>query len=491
MQRLNNEMLSVLDNEKIQTPGYDRAQLNAGIVHIGIGAFHRAHQAFFTEAVLNKFGGDWGIVGCSLRSASVADQLNPQDGLYTMVERSSVGEKFQVIGAVKRVVVGPDDPRVLIDAMAAEQTKIVSLTVTEKGYCHDPATGALNLEHPDILHDLANPDAPKSAIGYIVSALKVRKQSGIKSFTALSCDNLPDNGKILRAAVTGFAERLDPELAGWIEKNTTFPCTMIDRIVPATTSYDRDGLESVVGYKDEGVVVTEPFAQWVIEDAFCNGRPQWDEVGALLVEDVSVFEDLKLKLLNGSHSLLAYSGYLAGFETVSDAMAEPAFEKLVTHYMDHDVGSILKVPAGFDVDAYKQELRDRFNNSSLKHKTYQIAMDGSQKLPQRLLGTLREQLQREDGSHSVILLAIAAWIKYVGGVDERGEPIPVQDPMADQLRNAHAEAASPSDLIEKMLDIGAVFGTDLKKNKRLVAELTEVYDALDARGVINVISGYC
>lgn len=246
MKRINNDLLASVDSSAIQLPQYDRAGVKPGIVHLGIGAFHRAHQAFYTEAVLNQFGGDWGIIGCSLRSASVKTQLAEQDGLYTLVERGPEGEKFQIMGAVQQVVVGPEDPAALVAIMANPQTQIVSLTVTEKGYCHDPATGNLNLSHPDIQHDLGNLNAPKSAIGYIVAALLARKESGQSSFTVLSCDNLPNNGEVLEKVVLQFAKQVSAELCEWVSAHTKFPSTMIDRIVPATTDSDRADLEAKV-----------------------------------------------------------------------------------------------------------------------------------------------------------------------------------------------------------------------------------------------------
>lgn len=486
MKRINNSVLPSIDSSAIQLPQYDRAAVKSSIVHLGIGAFHRAHQAFYTEAVLNQFGGDWGIIGCSLRSASVKTQLAEQDGLYTLVERGPDGEKFQVMGAVQQVVVGPEDPAALVAIMAGEQTQIVSLTVTEKGYCHDPATGNLNLSHPDIQHDLANLAEPKSAIGYIVAALQSRKAAGQPSFTVLSCDNLPNNGEVLEKVVLQFAEQVNTELSEWVSTHTKFPSTMIDRIVPATTESDRADLEAKVGYRDEGMVVAEPFTQWVIEDAFCSSRPQWESVGALLVKDVTAFEKMKLRLLNGSHSMLAYAGYLSGFETISDVMTEPAFVSLCKTFMDTEAGPTVKTPEGFDIDDYKQQLRDRFANPGLKHRTWQIAMDGSQKIPQRLLETLREQLE-SGGSIKVISLAVAAWFKYVSAVDDAGEPIDVQDPLAARLKAISDEHSDLGERVSALLGVKEVFGDDLvdctEFSEAIVGWLTAFY----AEGVLATI----
>lgn len=487
MKRLNQAEISALPKD-VLLPSYDRNAIKPGIVHLGIGAFHRAHQAFYTEAVLNQFGGDWGIIGCSLRSASVRDQLAPQDGLYTLVERSGEGEKLQLIGAVKETLVGPEDPAGLVAIMANPDIKIVSLTVTEKGYCHDPATGDLNLNHPDIQHDLDNLATPKSAIGFLVGALKIRFEAGQKAFTLLSCDNLPNNGRVLEKVVTQFAEKVSAEFAQWIKANATFPCTMIDRIVPATTDDDRREIEARLGLRDEGMVVCEPFTQWVVEDKFADGRPAWEKVGVLMTDDVEAFEKIKLRLLNGSHSTMAYTGYLSGFQYIAEVMQQPAFVNLIKTYMAREAGETVQAPTGFDIEEYKQQLRDRFSNPALKHKTWQIAMDGSQKLPQRLLETLREQLAR-DGHIDIICLGVAAWIRYVSGVDELGKAIEVSDPLASKLREAcDANKGNPRAMVEAVVGISQVFGNDLIGNERFVSTTTEWLARFYEKGVLASVN---
>ncbi|QEY17769.1 mannitol dehydrogenase family protein [Cellvibrio sp. KY-GH-1] len=486
MNRLNKNLLSQLPKD-VALPTYEREKLVAGIVHLGIGAFHRAHQAFYTEAVLNQFGGDWGIIGSSLRSASVRDQLVPQDCLYTLVERSGEGEKLQIIGAVTDTLVGPENPAALVATIAQPTIKIVSLTVTEKGYCHDPATGNLNEAHPDIIHDLQHLEAPVSAIGFIVAALKQRFDKNQKAFTALSCDNLPNNGEVLEKVVLQFAQKISPALADWIKANATFPSTMIDRIVPATTDDDRRDIENRLGARDEGMVVCEPFSQWVVEDKFADGRPEWEKVGVLLVKDVRVFEKIKLRLLNGAHSTMAYTGYLSGFQYISEVMEQPAFVKLVTTYMAREAGETVAAPAGFDIEAYKQQLRDRFSNKALKHRTWQIAMDGSQKLPQRLLETLREQL-KGNGNIDILCLGVAAWIRYVSGVDEQGQAIEVSDPLAKELRAAcDANQGNPAGMVKAVASIQKVFGTDLIDEPRFIQTTTQWLERFYSKGVLASI----
>ena len=491
MNRLNQKLLSKLPKD-IKLPAYDRAALKPGIVHLGIGAFHRAHQALYTEAVLNQFGGDWGIIGSSLRSASVRDQLVPQDCLYTLVERSGEGEKLQIIGAVLDTLVGPENPVALVAKMAAANIKIVSLTITEKGYCHDPATGNLNFNHPDIIHDLQHLDKPVSAIGFIIAALKQRFEQQQKAFTVLSCDNLPNNGEVLEKVVVQFAEKISAEFAHWIKNNATFPCTMIDRIVPATTDDDRRDIEARLAIdgesvRDEGMVVCEPFSQWVVEDKFADGRPAWEKVGVLMVEDVRVFEKIKLRLLNGAHSTMAYTGYLSGFQYISEVMEQPAFVNLVKTYMAREAGETVDAPAGFDIESYKQELRDRFSNKALKHRTWQIAMDGSQKLPQRLLETLREQLAG-NGHIDILCLGVAAWIRYVSGVDEQGAAIEVSDPLAKELRAAcDANQGNPAGMVNAVVGIQKVFGSDLINEERFVQTTTQWLERFYTKGVLASI----
>ncbi|WP_339898374.1 mannitol dehydrogenase family protein [uncultured Gilvimarinus sp.] len=485
MQRLNNQTLANVTGVA-STPGYDRANSKAGIVHLGIGAFHRAHQAWYTEALLNKGASGWQIIGASLRSPTVKDQLAEQDGLYTIVERGPEGEKFQVVGAVKDVLVGPESPAELLAVMADAQVKIVSLTVTEKGYCHDPASGNLNLSNADIKHDLANPGSPKSAIGFIVAALDARRQAGVDSFTVLSCDNLPNNGEVLEKVTLQYAGQVSDELAAWIRANTTFPCTMIDRIVPATTDADRQELEGKLGLRDEGMVLAEPFSQWVIEDKFCSDRPAWEDVGALLVDDVHVYEIMKLRLLNGSHSLLAYCGYLAGFDYVSEVMREPVLAKLCQYFMDREVSETLTVPAGFDMEHYKVELRERFANPGLKHRTWQIAMDGSQKIPQRWLQTLQAQLEGE-GNLDLLCLALAAWIRYVSGVDEKGEAIDVQDPLASDLKALCDASDTPEATVRAVLNVKEVFGESLAGNEKVLAATTQWLTRINEQGVLAAL----
>ncbi len=481
MKRLSSATLAELP-QGIRRPQYDRDGVEIGIVHLGLGAFHRAHQAVYTDDILARGDGGWGIVGVSLRSGDVRDRLAPQDCLYTSVERGAAGETLRIIGAVKKVLVAPEDPRAVLLKMSAPATRIVSMTITEKGYLRDPATGALMAEHPDIVHDLANPHTPRTMHGFVVEALARRHALAIGAFTLLCCDNLPANGTSLKNVVLAFARLRDENLSAWIERHVTFPCTMVDRIVPATTAEDIEKTARALGLHDAAPVVSEPFTQWVVEDDFVAGRPAWEDVGVEMTADVKPFEEMKLRLLNAAHSALAYLGFLGGYDFIHQAMDNAAYALFVRAMMDEEVTPGLHIAPGTDIEAYKDRLIERFHNPALHHRTAQIAMDGSQKLPQRLLSTVRACMARGQGFGRVAL-AIAAWMRYVSGVDENGNPIAVSDPMADELR-AIADAHN-GDIVgyaHAIVRIQKVFGDDLSKHVAFRTEVTRALHGLYRRG---------
>ncbi len=489
--RLNADTLSDLAGG-IQRPAYDRGAITTGVVHLGVGAFHRAHQAVYTDDVLAR-DPHWGIVAASLRSPDTYDALQPQDGLYTLSVRSQDGEALRVIGSIMRVIVAPRETEDLLDVMSDPQTRIVTLTVTEKGYCHDPATGALNEAHPDIVHDLAYSMNPKSAPGFIVEALRRRRMNGVPPFTVLTCDNLPSNGRTVKRVLMRLAELVDPELGRFVADEVSCPSTMVDRIVPATSDQDRERIAEALGVTDAWPVVTEPFTQWVIEDRFPQGRPAWELAGAEFVSDVEPYEHMKLRLLNGSHSTLAYLGYLAGYETVADTMADEAFVRLIRGLMDDEVTPTLHMPAGADLESYKSALIERFKNPALKHRTWQIAMDGSQKLPQRLLGTIRDRLSVSAPIRR-LSLGVAAWMRYVAGTDENGTAIDVRDPMADRLQEIANKAEGSAEVLARgLFAIREIFGDDLPADPRftseVVAHLTRLYELGAKRAVSELKVG--
>jgi fructuronate reductase len=480
MERLCNATLHRL-SAGIARPTYDRRAIATGIVHLGLGAFHRAHQAVYTDALLPS-DPRWGIFGVSLRSPDTRDALAPQDGLYCVCAADGNHVGHRVVGALTGTMVAPEHPSHLIVRLADPAVRIVSTTVTEKGYSHDPATGRLREDDPDILHDLAGIDRPRTTLGFIVGGLKWRKELGIAPFTVLACDNLPANGHALRGLVIRFAELLDPELGKWIADNVRFPSTMVDRIVPATSDEDRAKVGAALGLADAWPVMAEPFTQWVIEDDFGLSRPAWDQAGAQYVRDVAPYELMKLRLLNGSHSTLAYLGYLLGRETVASAMQEAGIARLLDGMMRDEVTPTLPALDGFDVTAYRASLLERFRNPMLKHRTWQIAMDGSQKLPQRLLGTIRDRLA-EGQPIDRLALGVAAWMRYVTGIDEQGRPIDVRDPLAARLR-AIADDAGPiaARLAPALFSVREVFGTDLPSDPRFTTVVEAALDQLFALG---------
>ena len=480
MERLSQRALTTLPSD-VARPRYDRGAVAAGIVHLGIGAFQRAHQAMYTEAALAAGDTRWGIVGASLRSPVVRDALQPQDNLYTLAVRGAEGERLQVIGAVTDTLVAPEDPEGLLRRLCDPAVRIVTLTVTEKGYCYDPATTALDEAHPDIVRDLAAPAQPRTAPGFLVEALRRRRAEGVHSFTVLCCDNLPHNGRTVATIVTRFAELRDRQLAGYIRNEVAFPATMVDRITPATIDEDRAAISARLGVDDLAPVVTEPFSQWVIEDRFPGGRPDWSIAGAEFVTDVAPYENMKLRLLNGSHSTLAYLGYLAGYETVSDTMQDANYRRLAEGVMD-DAATTLKMPPGADVAAYKRALMERYANPALKHRTWQICMDGSQKLPQRLLGSIRDRLAA-GAPVDRLVMGVAGWMRYVTGVDEHGKPIDVRDPLSARLRTIADQAGlSAERLAPALLEVREIFGTDLAADLRFRSAVTDALARIIAKG---------
>lgn len=461
---------------------YDRSSVTAGVVHLGVGAFCRAHTAMYFDGILPADPA-WGIIGASLRRPDTRQALAPQDFLYTLIERSGTGTRSRIIGSLLNVLDVAHEPGPLIAAMSAPPVRIVSLTVTEKGYCHDPATGTLDISHPDIRHDLDRPEQPLSAPGLIVRAIELRRAAGLAPFTVLCCDNLPANGETVARIVGAFAALRSGDLARYVEGNIAFPSTMVDRIVPATTDEDRKLAAESTGFADNWPVVTEPFSQWVVEDRFGSERPPLDRVGVQIVADVRPYELMKLRMLNGSHSTLAYLGYLAGFEYVNAAIADPDLRTLIYDLMTQEVMSTLPRELG-DLANYRDALLVRFANPALRHRTWQIAMDGSQKLPQRLLGTARDRLARGLPIKR-IALGVAAWMRYVAGQDEHGREIDVRDPLAPRLRAiAESSGRNPELLAAGLLRVVEVFGNDLAQSEPFRTEITDQLKSLFLHGAI-------
>lgn len=472
--------------ENVLMPQYDRQQLKTRIVHFGFGAFHRAHQALLTDRVLNAQGGDWGICEISLFSGDrLMSQLREQDHLYTVLEKGAHGNQSIVIGAVKECLNAKlDSMAAIIEKFCEPQVAIVSLTITEKGYCIDPAAGTLDISNPRIVHDLQTPDEPHSAPGIIVEALHRRRERGVPPFTVLSCDNIPDNGHVVKNAVLGMAEKRSPELALWIQEHVSFPGTMVDRIVPAATEESLDEIAHELGVADPCAISCEPFIQWVVEDNFVSGRPQWERAGVQMVDDVLPWEQMKLRMLNGSHSFLAYLGYLAGFQHISDCMQDSAFRKAAYCLMLNEQAPTLQI-TDVDLDLYATSLLERFANPALKHKTWQIAMDGSQKLPQRMLESIRVHLARQS-EWPLLALGIAGWMRYVSGVDDAGSAIDIRDPMSEKIRTI-VERSTESERVTALLSLHEIFATDLVQNSQFVSAIEQAWQRIAQHGAHQAV----
>ncbi|MES0265743.1 mannitol dehydrogenase family protein [Citrobacter sedlakii] len=472
--------------DSVRTPQYDRSRLASRIVHFGFGAFHRAHQALLTDRVLNAQGGDWGICEISLFSGDrLMSQLRAQDHLYTVLEKGANGNQAIVIGAVHECLNAKlDSLTAIIEKFCEPQVAIVSLTITEKGYCIDPATGTLDLTHPRIRHDIDSPGEPHSAPGILVEALSRRRERGLLPFTVLSCDNIPDNGHVVKNAVLGMAEKRDPALAMWIREHVSFPGTMVDRIVPAATDETLDEISRALGVADPCGISSEPFIQWVIEDRFVAGRPAWETAGVQLVTDVRPWEEMKLRMLNGSHSFLAYLGYLSGFQHISECMQDEAFREAAYQLMMREQAPTLSI-TDVDLQRYAGSLIARFANPALKHKTWQIAMDGSQKLPQRMLAGVRIHLER-GSAWPLLALGIAGWMRYVCGVDDAGAPIDVRDPLSDKIRLLVANVGE-NEKVANLLTLQEVFGSDLPKNPAFVQAIETAWQHLARHGAHQAV----
>lgn len=483
-------MQNKLLTAKATLPTYDRSKLVSRIVHLGFGAFHRAHQAVYADILAAEHGSDWGYTEVNLIGGEqqIAD-LNHQDNLYTVAEMSADAWTARVVGVVKEALHAQvDGLETVLAKMCEPQVAIVSLTITEKGYCHSPASGQLMLDHPFIVADIQNPHQPKSAPGVVVEALARRRAAGLPAFSVMSCDNMPENGHVMRNVVCAYARAIDAGLADWIESHVTFPSTMVDRIVPAVTPDTLDKIEQLTGVRDPAGVACEPFRQWVIEDNFVAGRPAWEKAGAELVSDVIPFEEMKLRMLNGSHSFLAYLGYLAGYEHINDCMGDENYRRAAHDLMLNEQAPTLKVQ-NVDLARYADLLIARYTNPALRHRTWQIAMDGSQKLPQRMLDSVRWHLA-DNSSFTLLTLGVAGWMRYVGGVDEQGNKIEVSDPLLPVIQAAVQGSEEGESRVKALLAIKAIFGQDLPQNGQFVEQVTNAYLSLLSKGAKATVAQF-
>ena len=469
-----------LSADAVPRPAYDRTRVTTGVVHFGVGGFHRAHQAMYHDRLMNAGTAlDWGICGVGVMPADrrMQETLEAQDGLYTLVVKHPDGTyEPRVIGAITDYLFAPDDPEAVLEKLAAEATRIVSLTVTEGGYSIDHVTGEFD-PAGDVARDLEPGAAPRTTFGFVTEALRRRRERGLTPFTVMSCDNLQGNGHLSRRAFTAFARLRDPELGGWVEREVRFPNSMVDRITPVTTDDDRAELSERFGIDDRWPVVCEPFTQWVLEEAFSLGRPPYEEAGVQVVEDVEPYELMKLRLLNASHQALCYFGYLAGYRLVHEAAQDPLFRAFLRGYMDDEATPTLAPVPGVDLDEYKQTLIERFSNPEVRDTIARLCAESSDRIPKWLLPVVRAQLDA-GGPIERAAAVVASWARYAEGVDEQGEPIEVVDRLRDSLVPiARRQREDPDAFIANR----ELFG-DLVDDARFVAAYRSALSSLHERG---------
>mgnify|MGYP001551134021 FL=1 len=484
--KLNKQNLNRLAAE-VQLPAYSLSDTRQGIAHIGVGGFHRAHQAYYTDALMNTGEAlDWAICGVGLRAEDrrARDDLKEQDYLFTLFELGDSDDtEVRVIGAIRDMLLAEDGAQALIDKLADPQIRIVSLTITEGGYCIDDSNGEFMAHLPQIQHDLAHPSAPTTVFGFLCAALEKRRGAGTPAFTIISCDNLPHNGAVTRKALLAFATLRNMGLRDWIEQNVSFPNAMVDRITPMTSTAHRLQLADKHAVDDAWPVVCEPFVQWVLEDKFVNGRPAWEKVGVQFTDDVSPYEEMKIKLLNGSHLALTYLGFLKGYRFVHETMNDPLFVRYMRAYMDLDVTPQLAPVPGINLDDYKYTLVARFSNQAIADQLERVCSDGSSKFPKFTVPTINRLIA--DGRETRrAALVVAAWALYLKGVDENGDTYSIPDPRAVFCQALVTEDAS---MTERLLAVEEIFGTAIPRSAEFVAAFEWCCDSLREVGVTRTL----
>jgi mannitol 2-dehydrogenase len=471
----------------LPTPTYDRTRVRAGIVHIGVGGFHRAHQAAYLDQLMTQGKAlDWGIAGVGLltQDRRMHEVMTAQDCLYTLVVKHPDGSLHpRVVGSIIQYLFAPDDPEAVLELMADPGTRIVSLTITEGGYLVHPVTGEFDADEASIQEDLRAGSTPSTAFGFITEALSRRRERGVPPFTVMSCDNIPGNGEVAHKMISAFARMKDPELAVWMESEVSFPNSMVDRITPVTTEADKALLTERFGVEDAWPVVCEPFMQWALEDSFSAGRPPFEDVGVQMVKDVEPYELMKLRLLNASHQALCYLGYLAGYRYAHEVCQDPVFTTFLLGYMDHEATPTLPPVPGVDLEQYKHQLIERFANPEVRDTLARLCAESSDRIPKWLLPVIREQLA-SGGEIARSALVVAAWARYAEGQDEQGQPIEVVDRLRDQLIvRARAQREEPLIFISDR----DLFG-DLIDSERFVLAYRTALESLHSRGALATIS---
>lgn len=483
--------LADVDAARVAVPRYDRSTLKTGIVHFGVGGFHRAHQAMYLDTLLGEgAASDWAICGVGLlpNDARMAAVMAEQDCLYTLIEKDPDGStSARIIGSITEYLFAPDDPGAVLDRLTDPNVRVVTMTVTESGYNVHRVSGDFEPDAPGIADDVAHPDRPATVFGFVAEALSRRRADGIEPFTVVSCDNLPGNATVCRRAIVGFARLRDPDLADWIEAHVSFPHSMVDRITPGTADDDRRLARERFGVADEWPVVCEPFTQWVLEDSFPGGRPALERAGVQLVPDVEPYELMKLRLLNASHQALGYAGYLAGYRYVHEAMDDPAFVALLRDYMrDEAVPSLQPVP-GIDLDGYVDELIQRFGNPAIRDTLARLCVDSSERMPKFLLPVVRYQLAH-GGPIERGVTVLACWARYCDAVDENGDAIEIVDPARDTLVAAAAGREGDPLSFVRNTDIFGDLADDERFARTYLSALESVYER-GARATLAELAG--
>jgi mannitol 2-dehydrogenase len=480
LQTLSNELLSSRCPSSVQFPHYDRSKIKSGIVHLGVGGFHRAHQALYIEELLERGLADtWAIYGVGImpQDEAMNKALSKQDFLYTLVERSGEKDTARIIGSIINHVHGYKNPEAVLAKMASAETNIVSLTATEGGYCFNQCTGEFNEAHPGVQNDLKNPLNPHTIFGYLSEALDRRRKAGVKPFTVLSCDNLQGNGHVAKKMLLAFSELRDAKLASWVSENVAFPNTMVDRITPATTDTELALVRDEFGIIDAFPVVSESFRQWVIEDEFCAGRPAFEEVGAQFTTDVAPYERMKIRLLNATHSAMGYLGYLCGHRYIHDVAHDKEFDTYLRAMMDSEVTPVVGAVKGVNLADYKASVLARFANPHIKDQVLRICLDGSAKIPKFIIPSITDQLA-QGGPITNLTLCVASWMRFLNGVDEQGSEIPINDPEGQRLQEAAKRGGSDPMALLSLTDI---FGS-LGKSEKFVSEIKPLLKSLYEQG---------
>ena len=479
--KLNSAALPQFDNE-VRKPSYHRDHDTHGIVHIGVGGFHRAHQAVYTERLLQQGAKDWMICGVGLREGDKTMQsvLSEQDYLYTLMELDHLKKTaVSVIGAITNFLYAPEEPEAVLQKLSDPNVRIVSLTITEGGYNVDDNTGEFDLNNPDIVYDLQNQHQPRTVFGYLTEALSRRNKAGIKPFTIMSCDNLPHNGNVAKGAFLAFAEKKDPDLAEWMSQNVSFPNSMVDRITPMTTPVQIAWLKKTYGVDDQWPVICEPFTQWVLEDNFCNGRPEWENVGVQFTNDVAPYEGMKIGLLNASHSAMAYLGYMAHFRYTHEVMGDPDFSQLLREFMDFDVTPVIGDIPGVDIEVYKDTLIQRFSNMQMGDQLARLCMDGSSKIPKFLIPTILQLIENKRPLTRVALI-IASWAFYL----RQQELNDIQDPLAEKLKRSVSEN---EEITNNFLGLKDIFPAELINSTAFTEAFENALSELETGGVMTTL----